>query len=59
MSRQEGLEAFGTAISLFISLFLLIFVAHLLGCFFTLFVTSNTGNWCHQQHQQHNVCISH
>ena len=45
MSRQEGLEAFGTAISLFISLFLLIFIAHLLGCFFTLFVTSNTGNW--------------
>ncbi len=46
LKEQEGFEAFGSAISLGSALFFLIFVAHLLGCFFTIMTQYATAsNW--------------
>jgi hypothetical protein len=46
LKQQEGFEAFGSAISLGSALFFLIFVAHLLGCFFTIMTQYETAsNW--------------
>jgi hypothetical protein len=46
LKQQEGFETFGSAISLGSALFALIFVAHLLGCFFTTMTQFETGtNW--------------
>jgi hypothetical protein len=46
LRQQEGFEAFGSIISLGSALFSLIFVAHLLGCFFTIMTQYETAtNW--------------
>jgi hypothetical protein len=46
LKQQEGFEAFGSAISLGSALFALIFVAHILGCFFSIMTQFETGpNW--------------
>ena len=46
LKQNEGFEAFGTAITLFIAAFGLFFTAHLLGCFYTILLAYEDGdNW--------------
>ena len=49
LKQKEGFEAFGTMISLFSSIFILFFVAHVLGCFYTILMTyeEDGDNWLH------------
>ena len=43
LKQKEGMEAFGPAIGIFSSIFILVFSAHFLGCFFTLLAGTETG----------------
>ena len=43
LKQKEGMEAFGPAIGIFSAIFILIFSAHFLGCFFMLLAGTETG----------------
>jgi hypothetical protein len=49
LKQKEGFEAFGAMISLFSSIFILFFIAHVLGCFYTILMTyeDEGDNWLH------------
>jgi hypothetical protein len=49
LKQKEGFEAFGAMISLFSSIFILVFAAHVLGCFYTVLMTyeEEGNNWLH------------
>jgi hypothetical protein len=49
LKQKEGFEAFGAMISLFSSIFILFFIAHVLGCFYTILLSyeDEGDNWLH------------
>jgi hypothetical protein len=46
LKKNEGFEAFGTAISLISAMFILFFTAHMLGCVYTILMSyEEDDNW--------------